>query len=137
MTREQPPDAAGLLAALANDSARVLASLTAGSPPAPAHPADAAHRDTAPTDRATTPAGSFADVAAALAGLGDAVDALHRAMAPADVLELDLDGEVLAMGRHEVPALALLFRFHHATPEATVEARRRAEALVRSGRVVS
>jgi hypothetical protein len=76
-----------------------------------------------------------ADPSTALSQLADHVSQMHLSMHPGDVLELRLDSGVMVMGRHEVPALALLFRHHAATPEAGDEARRRAEALLRDGRI--
>lgn len=56
-------------------------------------------------------------------------------MPPGAALELRLDDGLLVMGRHEVPALALLFRHDDVTPETRDEALRRAEALIRTGRI--
>jgi hypothetical protein len=76
-----------------------------------------------------------ADPAATLHRLAGHLDELHRDMPPGAALELRLDDGVLVMGRHEVPALALLFRHHDATPGARDEALRRAAALIHSGRI--
>jgi hypothetical protein len=76
-----------------------------------------------------------ADPAATLHRLAGYLDEVHRTMTPDAVLELRLDEGVLAMGRHEVPALALLFRHHDATPGARDEALRRAVALIRTGQL--
>jgi len=61
--------------------------------------------------------------------LARAVENWHRDMAPGAVLELRLGTERLVMGRHEVPALALLFRNHAADPDAGRDARLRASAF--------
>lgn len=65
------------------------------------------------------------------AALARAVDDWHRDMAPGAVLELQLGAERLVMGRHEVPALALLFRNHAVDADADREARLRAAAFAR------
>jgi tRNA(Arg) A34 adenosine deaminase TadA len=66
-----------------------------------------------------------------LTALARSVDDWHRDMAPGAVLELRLGAERLVMGRHEVPALALLFRNHTVDPDADRDARLRAAAFAR------
>ena len=79
----------------------------------------------------------------ALALLADHLDLVHRAMSPADLLELDVTPtgggvtECLPLGRHEVPGLALLFRRFRAAPEAEDEVLARATAYVRGSRIVA
>jgi tRNA(adenine34) deaminase len=63
--------------------------------------------------------------------LARSVDAWHRDMAPGAALELILGSERLVMGRHEVPALALLFRNHTVDPDTERDARLRAAAFAR------
>jgi hypothetical protein len=71
----------------------------------------------------------------ALELLADEVGALHRRMHPADVLVIEAKEGSLAMGRHEVPALAMLFRHHAADPPTTEVALSRAAAYLTTGRL--
>ncbi|WP_432826250.1 hypothetical protein [Dactylosporangium sp. CA-092794] len=73
--------------------------------------------------------------AAALRLLAGEVRALHHRMHPADVLFIEVaDGE-LAIGRHEVPALAMLFEHHDVDAATREEAVARAAALLASARL--
>jgi hypothetical protein len=72
---------------------------------------------------------------AALRLLAGEVRALHRRMHPADVLLIELAEGELAIGRHEVPALAMLFEHHDVDAATGRSARARASALLAGARV--
>lgn len=71
----------------------------------------------------------------ALARLAAEVRRLHRRMHPADVLSIQVEGGVLAMGRHEVPALAMLFEQCHVDARTTGVALARAAAYLDGARL--
>ncbi|MFI6163826.1 hypothetical protein ACIA59_28230 [Micromonospora haikouensis] len=73
--------------------------------------------------------------AGALARLATEIRALHRRMHPADVVVVDVPCGVLAMGRHEVPALAMLFEHHDADPSTAAVAWERAVGYLATGRL--
>jgi hypothetical protein len=75
------------------------------------------------------------DPSAAMGLLADEIRALHRSMHPADMLLFEVADHVLAMGRHEVPALAMLFEDHDVDAPTSRTALERAVAYLATGRL--
>jgi hypothetical protein len=71
----------------------------------------------------------------ALRLLAGEVRLLHRRMHPAEVLFIQVTEGVLAMGRHEVPALAMLFEQGDIDPRTTGVALARAAAYLDGARL--
>ena len=77
------------------------------------------------------------DPSTALKHLAVEVDHLHRDMHPGAVLTFRDGAETIMMGRHEVPALARLFRLWQTSPECREAAVKRAIAYVTTASVHS
>ncbi|WP_427892880.1 hypothetical protein ACQHIV_08265 [Kribbella sp. GL6] len=75
------------------------------------------------------------DPGPALALLADRLDRLHHDLAPRAQLTYRVSEHSFTAGRHEIPALALLFRSYGVTAEADLAAVERARGLVLTGEV--
>ncbi|MFD7159540.1 hypothetical protein ACFV9C_33420 [Kribbella sp. NPDC059898] len=75
------------------------------------------------------------DPGPALVLLADRLDQLHRGMAPRAQLTYRVAERSFTAGRHEIPALALLFRSYGVAAEADVDAVERARGLALTGEV--
>lgn len=75
------------------------------------------------------------DPALGLRRLADELWLLSDRMHPADTLVYSCADQVFTVGRHEVPALAMLFAAWDADPELSVTALERARGYLSTGRL--
>lgn len=90
---------------------------------------------TAETASVTTDA-LTADPIQGLAALATEVEAAYRSMGAGDQLTLTSSRGTFVMGKHEVPALALLFRNFGASPEITADALDRAHGYIATATII-